>query len=695
MNKKAFTLVELIVVITILAVLWTIAFISFQNYVLSSRDSKRTTDIKNIVKSLELSKLQTWVYPQPGWVTNITFSWATAWKQWEFNNDVTRVVRNFKEAPKDPLVDSFYAYSVTNNQWEYQLGAVLEDTDYGTSAKGKLAAAYVKGNYNGKTVKVSTWGTTYILWAPSILTSDLNETDLLDILTAKKLVYKGHQNLPASYTGTVYDLDGGFDFSPASIIAYQWDLASIDNATLVDNLQTIYTWSVIAEEPDIEVIFSEDKDLTANIILGKKPFSKPSSGSSSSSSSSSSSGWPVDDGNYWIQTVPWKVEEMLIDGNWNYYLAWTLSQSNDQFLWNDISTYRSNWLNYVTKLDSDMNILWMNNFSENFEINNFWKDSIWNLYLNFYAGSASVMLWTNILSSRWYTFKLNPNDGNKIWSTGYDTDWEFKTNFSQNGDTIIADYNKILVIDSSWNILFSKNHTYTRIETLMVSDKVYVVYVWDDDSIVTLGAFNKADWTEIVSKEIDTINGYADEPYSTFIKEIGWNIYVQFNTAENVNIFWYDYIVKWNINDYNWGGLRDNVLISLDTSLNVNWATASHLPYAIQNSGHHAKINDIELFDNHLYDTGRLLGTCWSKRVLTLWKTDLSWNNIYHNVTSNSVIKWACWKSLEVWTTGLFISWNYAESMNILWVDVVAYDSDTEQDDSFIAKINPTTGEAK
>tara|TARA_Y100001960_G_C14352104_1_gene670075 strand:- start:403 stop:597 length:195 start_codon:yes stop_codon:yes gene_type:complete len=58
-KTKGFTLVELIVVITILAILSTVAFISFQNYVLSSRDSKRTTDIKNIVKSLELSKLQT------------------------------------------------------------------------------------------------------------------------------------------------------------------------------------------------------------------------------------------------------------------------------------------------------------------------------------------------------------------------------------------------------------------------------------------------------------------------------------------------------------------------------------------------------------------------------------------------------------------------------------------------------------
>ena len=272
MNKKAFTLVELIVVITILAVLWTIAFVSFQNYVLNSRDSKRTTDIKNIEKTLELSKLQTGVYPNPGWATNITFSWATAWRQWEFDNDVTRIVRNFKEAPKDPLVDSFYAYSVTKNRWEYQLWAVLEDIDYGTSPQWKLAAAYVKGNYNGKTVKVSTGSTTYILWAPSILTSDLNETDLLDIITAKKLVYKGHKNLPASYTGTIYKVDGGFDFSPQSwtIVAYEWDLASVDNSTLVDKLQAIFTWSVIVDESDIEVIFSENKDLTADIILWRK-----------------------------------------------------------------------------------------------------------------------------------------------------------------------------------------------------------------------------------------------------------------------------------------------------------------------------------------------------------------------------------------------------------------------------------------
>ncbi|MDD2907651.1 MAG: prepilin-type N-terminal cleavage/methylation domain-containing protein [Candidatus Gracilibacteria bacterium] len=51
-NNKAFTLVELIVVITILAILGTIAFINLQGYSTSARDSKRVSDINNIMKKI-------------------------------------------------------------------------------------------------------------------------------------------------------------------------------------------------------------------------------------------------------------------------------------------------------------------------------------------------------------------------------------------------------------------------------------------------------------------------------------------------------------------------------------------------------------------------------------------------------------------------------------------------------------------
>ncbi|MDD3144783.1 MAG: FISUMP domain-containing protein [Candidatus Gracilibacteria bacterium] len=58
MKKQAFTLVELIVVITILAILGTIAFINLQGYSSGARDSKRLSDINNIQKkiTIEISK---------------------------------------------------------------------------------------------------------------------------------------------------------------------------------------------------------------------------------------------------------------------------------------------------------------------------------------------------------------------------------------------------------------------------------------------------------------------------------------------------------------------------------------------------------------------------------------------------------------------------------------------------------------
>lgn len=54
--KKAFTLVELIIVITILAILATIAFLSLNNYPAEARDAKLKTQVGEIFKKIKITK---------------------------------------------------------------------------------------------------------------------------------------------------------------------------------------------------------------------------------------------------------------------------------------------------------------------------------------------------------------------------------------------------------------------------------------------------------------------------------------------------------------------------------------------------------------------------------------------------------------------------------------------------------------
>ncbi len=271
-NIKAFTLVELIVVITILAILWTIAFISFQNYSKSARDWVRISDINNIEKNLGIFVVEKWFYPIPDNWTNITYSWAIAWTQWTVWDNVIINLKNLSKKPIDPLVNNEYAYSITNTKVEYQLATILEwesltynlplITKQVNATTTKKAIAKIKWNYNEKLIKVSTGNIDYILAVPSIIASDITDVELQNIINNKKLVYNNYQNLPDSYKNLWYTMTWWFDFQPSNnIVVYSWSLAILSSSGVIQqefitNLQTVYDWTIIESEPIIKEIIT-------------------------------------------------------------------------------------------------------------------------------------------------------------------------------------------------------------------------------------------------------------------------------------------------------------------------------------------------------------------------------------------------------------------------------------------------------
>lgn len=111
---KGFTFVELLVVITIIAVLTGAAIVSFTNTSRRSRDTRRKLDIENIRSALELCRSESGSYP-PSIYSDITCSGET-------------YLADTPEDPKYTAPDDQYNY-VFGSATSYTISCVLESGD--------------------------------------------------------------------------------------------------------------------------------------------------------------------------------------------------------------------------------------------------------------------------------------------------------------------------------------------------------------------------------------------------------------------------------------------------------------------------------------------------------------------------------------------------------------------------------------
>jgi len=255
-TRLAFTLVELIVVITILAILWTIAFISLQWYSSQARDSKRLSDISNIKKSLELFSLNTWKYPIPDDNFTVSYSWEILRYQWIVWEQVsTNLSRNLNEKPLDPLTEVEYTYSTTHSQTDYEVLGLYESDLISTSPqpsplRGEGARTLffsssnaetqdypkIDWNYNWIYLKTSS----FYIPTPSIINAEIVANDDLDSDNIKSQIISWGDNLPWIST---WWLD-------VKLSVFTWTLYSdslnIEKISVINSIQWAYIWTKLA-----------------------------------------------------------------------------------------------------------------------------------------------------------------------------------------------------------------------------------------------------------------------------------------------------------------------------------------------------------------------------------------------------------------------------------------------------------------
>lgn len=122
---RAFTLVELIVVIAILAILWTIGFISLQWYSVNARDSVRIADTKTYIKALNVYQTKNNIVPLPDELTSITGSGTILSYQGTLSGSVITELGQW-EVPLDPSLKTPYLYATNDTRTKFQTLRFME-----------------------------------------------------------------------------------------------------------------------------------------------------------------------------------------------------------------------------------------------------------------------------------------------------------------------------------------------------------------------------------------------------------------------------------------------------------------------------------------------------------------------------------------------------------------------------------------
>jgi type II secretory pathway pseudopilin PulG len=655
-NIKAwFTIVELIVVITILSILWTVGFLSYHGYRTTARDSVRLADISTIEKSLHLYQQRNWTLPPPSNPFNINYSWSIVWTQWTFWKSMIRNIQNISEAPKDPISWLEYTYSILNNKREFQIAGILEWWDTALNSpylinhayvdSKRSAKAMVKWNYNGQLAKVTSGSTTYILAVPTIISWDITLSSIDQLINQKKLVFKNYSNLPTIYSGSTYETDGWFDYNPTKLVVFEWNTDDITNnetkrLEFLINVQEAYSGTIIEQSSNIKPLLANTVNIDdisdKNRYLASKITNE------------------ILNTNITVWTTDSNINFNGTPKSWNYM------PDDVSLLYRKWSIYTYNWDNNTCDY-STMNIVNLNPGTDTIPStlieNTIYKLSPWDYIVSgkIVMNNCNALIWdknnpANIYSSAEIISEgildIRPKEGIILY--GLTLNWESNWLWSTHNKNI------------AWlNFRFSKNLTINNVE---FNKSWYWVYIYDSKNINvinTKASYNNDTWIYSYGSGkmiFDNITSNNNTKHGIFTNASGWskwdnlfyNIYVYSNWENGLNIYWSESRIISNVKTYNntWKWL--SISYGFDTSINdvisywnTDWLILQHFNWLTLENILSYNNSEIWLRTYAVWDITANNITTHDNQKSWFYNLSEKWTNKYTDITS--------YKNAEYW----------------------------------------------
>jgi len=154
MKNKAFTLVELLITISVLTILSTIWFVAYTNYLEDSRDTNRINQVQNIWDWLEFAfaRQEKLELNNP---VDIYIDWEKYSSQWDISESMLKKIKFFWSW-EDPLTKQAYTVNISTSEKDYDVLTLLErpsnapkktyEDNFVLNSKSMLAYVYWKNN---------------------------------------------------------------------------------------------------------------------------------------------------------------------------------------------------------------------------------------------------------------------------------------------------------------------------------------------------------------------------------------------------------------------------------------------------------------------------------------------------------------------------------------------------------------------
>ena len=400
-----FTLVELLVVITIVWILSTVGFVSYSGYLSGARDSNRISQLTKLSDSLQVYSASKSL-PLPDDYIEIQASGSLIAYQGYVWVDVLETI-DYTNWGTDPKDDTYYTYYLTRDRKSLQLMAMMEEQ---SSTAFHLSKSTNAINYEERYPKV--YGKKL-----GVLTQDITNTPIQEVASVTTDKYIDIVNTNDSYTTNISD---GITMT-GTWVALSWLVWLIENkwklytckdiknglSSLRSGIYTLYfSWKILEAYCDMETewwgwtLIASDGNWINNTPLNVL-----------SSIPSPTQAWMLE------EMIEFKIREIAnemkivsvsdhnINHTYDLSLQWlgevfSLKNAEHGYLYSGINDWFSWWFNSPHKCNFSIVV-----------IGNKWCTSVFDIW---YPVNGKKRWWIGGSASTWY------------WSIPYS--WQFKNN---------------------------------------------------------------------------------------------------------------------------------------------------------------------------------------------------------------------------------------------------------------------------